>query len=342
MDVLILGGTRFFGYFTARALAEAGHRVTVFTRGRVKAELPAGVRHVLGDRENEADLRRVTEGGRGGRWDAVWDNISYTAAHAEAAVRVFRGRCGVFLHTSTLAVYSVCEGLLNPYREEDFDAGRPMEERRGIYPYAYGLDRRAGEIVLRRAHESFGFPAVVIRLPVVMGPRDYSLRAWAYWRRLREGGPILLPDGARDVHRFVYSGDVVRTVVRILESGATHAGQAFNLAQREIVSLREFVERSARVLDVQPELLDVPSDALQAAGLVLDDLSPFSPWGNHLLDVRKAVTRLGFEPTPFAEWLPGAIEWHVANRAAADAPGWRSRPAELEFARRWRELLRRI
>lgn len=338
MKVLIIGGTRFFGHFTACALAEAGHRVTVFTRGRQKAELPDAIEHVRGDREKEADLERVA---RAGPWDAVWDNISYTAAHAEAAVRLFRDRCGAFLHTSTLAVYSVCEGVLSPYREEDFDAGRPMEERRDVYPYAYGLDRRAGERVLHEAHAEHGFPVVILRLPVVLGPRDYSLRGWAYWRRLLEGGPLVLPDGGAQAHRLVYAGDVVRASVSILESGDRHAGHAFNLAGREIVSLSEFVRISGRLLGVEARIVGVPRDILEAAGLPPGEISPWDPWGNHLHEIEKAKARLGFQPTPLLEWLPETVEWHRAQRAGADPPGWVHRPEELRFAERWRERTRR-
>ena len=333
MKILILGGTRFFGYFSALALAEAGHRVTVFTRGRREADLPEPIEHAIGDRENESDLGRLA---RAGPWDAVWDNISYTAAHAEAAVRAFGGRCGLFLHTSTLAVYTVCEGIVSPYREADFDAGRPMEERRDVYPYAYGLDRRAGERAVRQAHEESGFPVVVLRLPVVLGPRDYSLRAWAYWRRLLDGGPLILPDGGAQMHRLVYSGDVVRAVVAILEAGAVHAGHAFNLAGREIFSLSDFVRISARLLDLHPQVVAVPQDVLEPAGLPPDEISPWHPWGNHLQEIEKARARLGLEPTPLLDWLPETIEWHRAERADAEPPGWAHRAKELSFANRWR------
>lgn len=337
MKVLVLGGTRFFGYFSVLALARSGHRVTVFTRGRQEAELPETVERETGDREREADLARLA---RAGPWDAVWDNISYTAAHAEAAVRAFDGRCGVFLHTSTLAVYTVCEGILAPYREVDFNAGRPMEELRGTYPYAYGLDRRAGEEVLWAAAARSGFPAVVLRLPVVLGPRDYSLRAWAYWRRLLDGGPVLLPDGGAHAHRLVFSGDVVGVVVSLLESGAGHAGEAFNLAGREIVSLEAFLRLSARSLGVEADVLGVPREVLAAAGLPPEEISPWDPWGNHLHEIGKAQTRLGFQPTPLLDWLPETIEWHRRERADAEPPGWAHRPRELALAERWRAAWR--
>lgn len=339
MDILIIGGTRFFGYQTALALNEAGHDVAVFTRGRLKAELPDGIEHMIGDRENDADLERAAAARN---WNVVWDNMSYTGDHARAAVRIFRGRCELFIHTSTLAVYSVCEGIHSPYREEDFAGGRPMAECRNRYPYDYGFKRRAGEQVLQSAFDSDGFPFVAVRLPAVLGPRDYSLRAWAYWRRIVEDGTLVLPDGGADMHRPVYSGDVAAGLQAIVAKRGELAGRAYNLAGREIVSLKSFVQASAAVLDREVEILGLPRAAFEAVGLDPEKVSPFTTWGDHIQSIAKAQQELGFEPTPLDDWLPATIEWHLENRRDEDPPGWELRAQEAELAARWKGFLREL
>lgn len=336
MKILIIGGTRFVGHYTALELREAGHEVTVFTRGRHSIDLPGDVTHIAGDRENEADLR----GAAGAEdWDVVWDNMSYTAAHARAAVRVFENRCRLFLHTSTLAVYSVCEGILSPYHEQDFHRGRPLYDRREIYPYDYGLQRREGEQVLQAAFEERGFPFVTLRLPAVLGPRDYSLRAWAYWRRILDGEWLILPDGGREAHGLVYSGDVVDAVVAVMERGRDLAGRAYNLGGAEIISLRAFVEISAEMMEQKVELLDIPASLLEATGIEPEKLSPYSTWANHLHAIERAQRDLGFEPTPMKDWLYPTIEWHMENRRDAEPPGWELRDAENRLGRHWLDLI---
>jgi nucleoside-diphosphate-sugar epimerase len=339
VNVLIIGGTRFVGRYTALALQEAGHDVAVFTRGRQKSDLPAGILHLKGDRKNDAELEAAAVARE---WDVVWDNMSYTADDARSAVRIFGGRCRLFVHTSTLAVYSVCEGILSPYREEDFQRGRPRYELRGRYPYDYGIQRREGEQVLQGAFAAEGFPFVSIRLPAVLGPRDYSLRAWSYWRRMIEDRRLILPDGGAEMHRAVYSGDVVKALLSIISRGGELAGRAYNLAGREIVSLRQFVERSAAVLGVEVEILDFPRSALEGAGLDPEKLSPYTTWGNHLHSIARAQHELEFVPTPLEEWLAPTIEWHLEHRRDADPPGWELRPREAMLADRWRALLREL
>lgn len=339
MNILIIGGTRFVGHYTAIALHEAGHGVAVFTRGRHPIELPDGIEHIKGDRENDADLERAAASRD---WNVVWDNMSYTAAHAQAAARIFRDNCDLFLHTSTLAVYSVCAGIATPYREEDFGRGRPLVEKRGTYPFDYGIARRQGEEVLQRAHHDHGFPFVVLRLPAVLGPRDYSLRSWSYWRRMLEDGQLILPDSGMDMQRPVYSGDVVSAILAVIERGQELAGRAYNLGSREIISLRGFVERSAAILETEVEIIDIPSSALRRAGIDPDELSPYTTWGDHIHSIARAQHELEYNPTPMEEWLEPTIEWHLEHRREADPPGWELRDAERILVQQWRSFLRKL
>lgn len=57
MRILIVGGTGFMGPFVVRQLAEQGHELLLFHRGRTHAELPSDITHLYGDR---ADLPAFT------------------------------------------------------------------------------------------------------------------------------------------------------------------------------------------------------------------------------------------------------------------------------------------
>jgi len=339
VNVLIIGGTRFVGHYTALALRDAGHAVSVFTRGLHPIDLPEDIEHIKGDRNVSTNLQSAAAASD---WDVVWDNMSYTAEQARSAVTAFDGRCGLFIHTSTLAVYSVCDGIVSPYREDDFGHGRPLLERRQVYPYDYGIQRREGEEVLQRAHARSGFPFVSMRLPAVLGPRDYSLRAWSYWRRILEDRRIILPDAGIEMHRSVFSGDVVDALLAIVEHGSELAGNAFNLAGREIVSLRHFIIASADVLGVDVEIIDLPRSALESAGIDVDKLSPYTTWGDHLEAIAKAQHQLEFQPTPMEQWLPLTIEWHLEHRRDANPPGWDLREKEQELTARWKDFVKSL
>ena len=55
MRILVIGGTRFTGPLVVSGLVERGHEVSVFHRGEHEhADLPPQVRHLHGDRRDEA------------------------------------------------------------------------------------------------------------------------------------------------------------------------------------------------------------------------------------------------------------------------------------------------
>ena len=61
MRVLVIGGTAFIGPPVVRRLAEQGHEVTVFHRGKTEAELPPSVRHIHHDWDRWAEPSRLGE-----------------------------------------------------------------------------------------------------------------------------------------------------------------------------------------------------------------------------------------------------------------------------------------
>jgi 2'-hydroxyisoflavone reductase len=67
LNLLVLGGTGFIGPHLVRYAAGRGHKITIFTRGRHDAELPADVVRLQGDRPTE--LTALKE-----NWDAIVDD----------------------------------------------------------------------------------------------------------------------------------------------------------------------------------------------------------------------------------------------------------------------------
>ena len=99
MNILILGGTGYIGPHLVRLAVSRGHKVTTFTRGRRKPELPPGVIQLIGDRNGQLQALE------GKTWDAVidrrvlpvppaWSGRDHDAAHhyggSEGRVREFR------------------------------------------------------------------------------------------------------------------------------------------------------------------------------------------------------------------------------------------------------------
>ena len=337
MKILVIGGTRFFGYHLARRLVEENHRVVLFNRGLTPDDFGASVERIRGDRaDHKAFVRRLEEE----KFDVVVDMIAYKAADSQAAVGAFAGRVGHFIHISTGSVYIVTRDYPCPLREEDFDRELFPQPKKNDEWWLYGTHKRKCEEVLCQAHEDKKFPVTIFRLPIVMGERDYTLRAYSYFLRLQDGKPLILPDGGLNVFTHIYQGDIVKTITPNLLNRSSF-GQTYNLAQEEVLSLRAFILASARILNRKPDLVDIPSDVLKQASLGTS-FSPFSMRRPFILSVGKAKKDLDFSSTPFEIWLARTIAWFKGDYQGGPPDNYRTREREIEVAFRYREVVKRM
>ena len=191
----------------------------------------------------------------------------------------------------------------------------------------------ASEAALNEARERRGLEAVVLRLPVIWGEGDTSLRTWAYLERMRDGGPILLPDGGEQAVRFLWVEDIARAMLRVLERWPLPS-PVYHLAQPDIVPLREVLERLATAAGRQPEFVFVTGETLARAGLGPgpEGLPFFGPWVS-VLDPGLAQTEWGFEATPLDGYLASVVRAHLDRPPAASHPGYARRGTEIALAR---------
>jgi nucleoside-diphosphate-sugar epimerase len=337
-DVLILGGSRFIGRRLARELSERGDAVTLFTRGRTPDGLGTAVRRLTGDRRSAADLERAAASRA---FDVVYDFLSYDARDARLAVDAFAGRIGRFVHISTCSVYWCAGEFPCPVEEDDFDRLDVSRERSSSIEYAYGMGKRGAEDALSAAHRDRGFPVTAVRLPIVGGEEDASLRCAGYVQRILDGGPLVLPDGGHAPFRHVYVGDVTRALASIPDRPAA-AGRAYNLACSEILTLRRVVAALASALGRRVRVIDVPSSL--ARGVLGEGYAAWSPFSQRAAQVpciARARRELAWETTPFAEWIDRAARWCVDRLAAGGEPppAAAHRGAEADLLRRWSEAL---
>src|ERR1700737_720770 len=108
MRVFVLGGTGFVGWPVVRRLHGNGHEVVAFHRGQTRADLPAAVRTILGDRRDLASYTGEVE--RVGP-DVVIDLIPYTELEALELMRVFRSVVRRVVALSSGDVYRNYDGL---------------------------------------------------------------------------------------------------------------------------------------------------------------------------------------------------------------------------------------
>lgn len=312
MEILILGGTGFLSSVVARAARDAGHAVTIVTRGRSTRPVPEGVTALVADRK-ERDAFVALLAGR--RYDAAIDCICYTAEDAETDVAAFAGRVDHLVMISTDFTYGVEHQRL------------PLDEETPQNAVgAYGLGKVAAEQRLLAAGREV--PVTILRPPHIMGaggllgtgsPRGRDPRLLD---RLRGGEPIVLLDGGALLIQPVVHRDIAAAALACLGRAATH-GRAYNVAGPDAVTTRRYYELAAEEAGGTLRALSLPSSVYLAA---FPDRAPFTR--HRVYDTRRLLADTGFTPQiGLKEAIRETIDWLDANPVPAAAD-----PAETAVA----------
>jgi 2'-hydroxyisoflavone reductase len=209
LRILMLGGTRFLGiHMTEYALAR-GHSVTLFNRGRTRAELFPALEHLHGDRDGKLDALRAR------KWDAVIDNSGYVPRHVRLSSALLAPSVGQYLFVSTISVYP---NFAAP-RTETSTVGTlndPSIEK--ITEDTYGPLKALCE---QEVEHAFAGRATVLRPGLIVGPEDGTDR-FTYWpARAARGGELLAPGTPVDGVQFIDARDLAAFAVRTLEERTT-------------------------------------------------------------------------------------------------------------------------
>jgi nucleoside-diphosphate-sugar epimerase len=328
--VLLIGGTGFLGRHTARALLAAGYDVTVMSRGNCPA-LP-GAEALIADRRDAAALARVLEGHR---FDFTVDFAAYEAADIEPLLLVPYAALGRYVMISSGQVYLVTQPEAAPYREEDSDRPLKPEPPEGTHDHGnwvYGMGKRRAEGALLSLRSSYGVRGVILRIPVVIGESDPTLRLWAYIERMLDGGPLLLPDGGHRPVRFIFANDLARVVKQLIENRPPREA-VYNLAQPEMLPLRDVLTLIARAAGVTPRFVEASWAEIAEAGIDRW-FSPFAGSWTSLIDPSRAGAEWGFLGTRMEEYLPGVVRWNLEHRPSESHHGYANRAKETELAAR--------
>ena len=327
MNILVIGGTRNLGHLLVHQLIAQGHRVSVFNRGLTRDELPDQVERLRGDRTKKHQLARALDGKS---FDVVIDNALYKQEEAEEIAALLKGRVGHYIFLSSGQVYLVREAATRPFTEDQYE-GRlmpaPKPNTYGYEEWLYGVDKRRVEDALHKAWETNKFPYTSLRLPMVNSERDHFNRLYNYVLRLNDGDPILAPSTPNFPLRHIYGGDVIRALLLLIETGKGK-GQVYNISQDETLTLEEFLGIVGDLMGVQPQVVRLKRDLLEANGF-LPDCSPFSERWMSELDNTRSKTELGMTYTPVREYLERILRYYAENPP----------PTPRSYLRRRSELL---
>ncbi|NPV68025.1 MAG: NAD-dependent epimerase/dehydratase family protein [Anaerolineae bacterium] len=315
MNILILGGTRFIGVPVVWQLQAAGHRVAVFTRGRSAAPLPDGVLRLTGD---IAALDEARDAFAAFAPDVILHNVILTAEHAATLMRVGKGLARRVVMLSSLDVYRAYGRLhgsepgpieLLPLTEDS-----PLREQR--YPYRatapapdhpfYNYDKIPAEQIVLGDPD---LPGTVLRLPMVIGPRDYQRRLLPFLRPMLDGRPAIVMAASYAAWRSTYGYvDNVAAAIALACTDERAAGRVYNVADAS-PTIHELAGLVAEAVGWTGRLVIRPDETLPPA------LRPEANLSQHLVASAARITaELGYRPAvPLVEAVRRTVAWERDN-----------------------------
>jgi nucleoside-diphosphate-sugar epimerase len=206
------------------------------------------VERVTGDATRPETLAPLAARG----FDVVVDFVAFDAADAQRDVVAFRDRVGHYVLISSATVYR-----RPPPRyvvTEDAPLGNPY--------WDYARNKIAAERAVFAAHREHGFPATVVRPSYTYGESwvpTSSGTDYTAVHRMRRGLPVVVPGDGSSLIVLTHADDFARGLVGLLGQPAA-IGEAFHVTSDEVLTWEQVHQTIARVLDVEPRLVHVPSE----------------------------------------------------------------------------------
>ncbi|RSK26650.1 NAD-dependent epimerase/dehydratase family protein [Bacillus sp. HMF5848] len=282
---LVFGGTRFFGKDLVEKLVKEGVKVTVATRQNSTLPFTSEqIETIKVDRFNKDSILEVV---KGREWDVVFDQICYNGEQAAITVDALKGKIKRYVFTSTLSVYGygnhLLESAFDPYTY-DLKAIKPGSE------LTYQQGKQQAEAVF---FQQASFPVVAMRIPIVLGPDDYTERLQLHIDKIKNEQPIGFPNIEADMN-FIHQEEAGNFLVWCGFqdfTGPINACANGSLRLKELISMIEHVTDKKAIL---PE--DFSGDIH----------SPYGIENNWTMSTKKAQ-KLGYNFSNLTDWLPNLI-----------------------------------
>jgi nucleoside-diphosphate-sugar epimerase len=307
---LVVGGTRFVGRHLVDHLLDHDYHVTLFTRGTHENPFADrdGVRHVRGDRTVRTDLQAAA---MTVDYDVVFDVVAYHPDDVETAVEVFAD-ADAYVYVSSGAAYGE-EVIPKREGETGLEPCTPQQATDDA-PETYGARKAAGDRAVFEAAAD-GVRAMSVRPCVVYGPHDYTERTDYWLARVSASDRVLVPGDGTNVWHRVYAPDVARALRLVAERG--EAGEAYNVGDRRLTTLAEYVELAADAMGTTVEVVTAGERALSAGDLTPESFPLYRSYP-HVMSTAK-LAALGWESTPpSTAMLATAADHRESDRDGSD------------------------
>jgi len=271
LEILVMGGTRFIGRPLVTALLAAGHRLTLFTRGR--QPLPHGVQHLQGDRSQPGDLDQL----KGHHFDVIIDSSGRTLDDSRAVIERTDAPSQRFVYVSSAGVYA--DSHLWPLDED-----APTDP----------ASRHAGKADTETWLRQQGIPFTSFRPTYIIGPGNYNpVESW-FFDRIVNDRPVPLPGDGSTITQVGHVEDLAAAMARCIDVG-TSVNRIYNCTGSQGITFRGLTAAAARACGKDPASVKILS--FDPAGLDPKARKAFPlRLGHFLTDTHRIRRELAWNP----------------------------------------------
>lgn len=284
MNILVIGGTRFFGIHMIKELLENGHDVTIATRGKTPDPFGGKVQRIVLERTNEESVRAAL---KGTHYDVIIDKIAYCSNDIKYVME--NADCEKYIYMSSTSVYAPKH--LNTV-ETDFDGTSKDFVWCDRKAFPYEEIKRQAEYALWQKYADKNW--IAVRYPFTLGKDDYTKRLLFYVEHTMKSIPMHIDnlDCQMGYIRSDEAGKFLAFLVDKEVKGAINGSCERTISIKEIIDYVEKKTGTRAVIDREGEA------------------APYNGEPEYSINTDKAKA-LGFRFSVLHEWIYSLLDYYI-------------------------------
>ncbi|MCM1231134.1 MAG: NAD-dependent epimerase/dehydratase family protein [Ruminococcus flavefaciens] len=284
MNILVIGGTRFFGIHMVNELLTQGHDITIATRGKAADEYGDRVRRIVIERTSETSMKNAL-GDK--RYDVVIDKIAYCSNDVKYVMEAVD--CEKYILMSSTSVYE-------PKRidtvESDFDGSSKELIWCDRKDFSYEELKRQAECALWQKYSDRNW--IAVRYPFVIGKDDYTKRLLYYVEHTMKSIPMNI-DHLDHQMGYICSEEAGKFMAFLADKDIRGA---INGSSRGTISIREIIEYVEKKTGTKAVIDKTGENA------------PYNGEPEYSINTEKAES-LGFRFSKLQDWIYELLDYYI-------------------------------